>query len=240
MKNLVIDAGNTRIKVAMFNGVELQSVMIFNPAMPEEFIAWYKSLEPQKILLSDVGGKALERIGAYLPSVPFFQLSAQLNLPFENLYTSKQTLGADRMALVAGGIHFFPGQEFLVIDAGTSVTYDVLGSNQNYLGGNISPGLQMRLQAMHTFTGKLPLPQFAMPSDVLGTDTQSCLLSGAYFGLVGEIEYFISHYANQKSNLKVLLTGGDAQTLAKSLKSSIFVHEHLLLYGLNKILSIND
>jgi|LakMenEpi03Aug12_release.lakeMendotaPanAssembly.Ray.scaffolds.fasta_scaffold44511_4 type III pantothenate kinase len=240
MKNLVIDAGNTRIKVAMFIGHELHSVMVFNPAMPEEFVAWCKSFAPQKILLSDVGGKAIEKIGAYLPSVPFFQLSAQLNLPFENLYASKQTLGADRMALVAGGIHFFPGKELLIIDAGTCVTYDVLGSNQKYLGGNITPGLQMRLQAMHTFTGKLPLPDFERPTEVLGTNTQSCLLSGAYFGLVGEIEYFIAHYANQKPNLKVLLTGGDAQTLAKSLKSSIFVHEHLLLYGLNKILSIND
>lgn len=240
MKNLVIDAGNTRIKVAIFEENHLQSYMVFNPAVPEDFVAWCQGFKPKKMLLSDVGGMALEKIGAYLPSVPLYQLSSELNLPFTNLYGSKQTLGADRMALVAGGIHFFPGQELLVIDAGTCVTYDVLGLNQNYLGGNITPGLQMRLQAMHNFTGKLPLPEFSHPAEVLGTDTITCLLSGAYFGLIGEVEYFITHYGNQKPNLKVLLTGGDAQSLAKSLKSSIFVHEHLLLYGLNKIVSIND
>lgn len=238
MPTLVIDSGNTRVKAALFNGNSLLQTFVFNSNSAltdiQELILVNS---PSAILLSDVGSNLENEMRSKIFSVPITYLSAQQNLPYINLYDSKQTLGADRKALVAGALVLYPNENCLVIDAGTCVTYDMLNSSQEYLGGNISPGLHMRLTAMHTFTGKLPNPEWQRPVDFMGTNTDSCLLTGAFYGLVGEIEYFIEKYTQKFPNLKVLLTGGNAEVLAKSIKTSIFVHEHLLLYGLNKILT---
>jgi type III pantothenate kinase len=238
MHNLLVDIGNTRSKIALFQSNELQEFWI-KPiedlyGFLQEIIA---TKEIYAALLSDVSGKWQNEWVLNLPNQKVFWLNQNLPMPFKNKYATPQTLGADRMALVAGAMHFYPEQACLVIDAGTCVTYEVLNSFQEYLGGNISPGLHMRLKAMNTFTGKLPLPNWELPLQILGTDTQSCLLSGAYFGLVGEISHFIKEYQVQFPEIKVLLTGGDSEILAKNIKTSIFVNEHLLLYGLNKILT---
>lgn len=240
MVTLVIDAGNTRIKAGVFK----QNILIHSAFLDQtEFFEIIGSLKDEyaitHLLLSDVSGKIQENFSLKDLSLIVTILGKDLKLPFKNLYQTKQTLGADRMALVAGAMQFFPENACLIIDAGTCVTYDLLNSSQEYLGGNITPGLLMRLNAMHTFTGKLPLPEWERPSDFLGRSTDSCLLTGAYFGLVGEIEYLIARYQKNNPDLKVLLTGGDAEVLAKSIKTSIFAHEQLLLYGLNKILTHN-
>ncbi|MCF8253061.1 MAG: type III pantothenate kinase [Bacteroidia bacterium] len=238
MHNLLVDIGNTRSKIALFQANELQEFWI-KPI--EDLFGFLQELISTKdiyaALLSDVSGKWQKEWVLNLPTSKVFWLNQNLPMPFKNKYATPQTLGADRMALVAGAIHFYPNQACLVIDAGTCVTYEVMNSFQEYLGGNITPGLHMRLKAMHTFTGKLPLPNWELPLQVLGTDTQSCLLNGAYYGLLGEINHFVEEYRQQFPEIKVLLTGGDSEILAKKIKTSIFVNEHLLLYGLNKILT---
>lgn len=239
MSNLVIDVGNTRIKAALFEDNHLMELYAPNLAAPKEFLSWVAQANPERVIISDVSGEASPRLLSLLVDFKVLQLSSSLLLPFTNCYGSKQTLGADRMALVAGATHFFEKQPCLIIDAGTCITYDVIDEKGNYWGGNITPGLQMRLKAMHTFTGKLPQPEFVRPAEVMGNNTVACLLSGVYYGIIGEIEYLAAHYTRQYPALRILLTGGDAQPLAKSLKTGIFAQEHLLLYGLNKILRIN-
>ncbi len=238
--HLVIDAGNTLIKFAWFKHQELQEQYTWDRSDAVALQTWLAQKDFQKILLSDVSGQALPILAPFLGHHKILQLSAQLNLPFNNLYATPHTLGADRMALVAGAMALFPQKNCLIIDAGTCVTYDLLSAEGNYLGGNITPGLQMRLKAMHTFTGKLPLPELILPLEVLGNDTVSCLQTGAYFGLVGEIEWLTAHYQKDFADLHLILTGGDAQLLAKRLKTNIFANPQLLLHGLNKIISIND
>ncbi len=238
MNLLVIDIGNTRIKLGVF----FESVLILHDEIILGEEAKIKNIidayQVAHVLVSDVSGKG-SQINQLLQEVAVLQLNHQTKLPFNNRYKSGETLGADRLALVAGAMHFYDKSNCLVIDAGTCITYDLLTVGGDYLGGNISPGLQMRLKAMHNFTGKLPLPQWREPSGIMGQDTESCLLTGAYFGLVGEISYFIDRYDLDFNDLKVVLSGGDAALLAKPIKKSIFVHEHLLLYGLNKILIEN-
>jgi len=240
MVTLVIDAGNTRIKAGVFkHNTLVYSAVLVQTEFLETLIALVNKYTISRMLLSDVSGKMKENFSLNSIGIPVMELGKELKLPYKNLYQTKETLGADRMALVAGAMQFFPDNACLVIDAGTCVTYDLLNSSQEYLGGNITPGLHMRLNAMHAFTGKLPLPEWEIPSDFLGRSTDTCLLTGAYFGLVGEIEYLITRYQKNNPDLKVLLTGGDGEVLAKSIKTSIFAHEQLLLYGLNKILTHN-
>lgn len=238
MVSLVVDSGNTRVKLGVFKeGQLLKSASCAFGSARNLMAQWIAELAVEKVVVSDVNGE-LERaeldFGAH---VELLFIDKDTNLPFVNLYESKATLGADRKALVAGALHFFENEACLIIDAGTCVTYDVVNASQEYLGGNITPGLHMRLRAMHEFTGKLPLPIFELPAQVLGKNTQECLTSGAYYGLIGEINFLVAHYQQNWPQIRVLLTGGDAELLAMSLKTSIFVNEHLLLYGLNKILT---
>ncbi|MDZ4668796.1 MAG: type III pantothenate kinase [bacterium] len=238
MATLVVDSGNSRVKLGLFKEGKLEKVASCAFGSARNMISlWVQENWVGQVFVSDVNGHLEQQDFDFGEAVSLQYLNAKTELPFKNFYLSKATLGADRKALVAGALHFFSGEACLVIDAGTCVTYDVVNASQEYLGGNISPGLHMRLRAMNEFTGKLPLPNWEMPEQVLGQDTQSCLLTGAYFGLIGEMAYFIAHYEQDWPQLKVILTGGDAQLLAKRLKTSIFVDEHLLLYGLNKILT---
>lgn len=188
--------------------------------------------------MSDVSGILEGLLNVNPTSVPIGFLTSESKLPFQNHYQSS-TLGSDRKALVTGAMELFGGMNCLIIDAGSCVTFDLLTASYDYLGGSISPGLHMRLKAMHSFTGKLPLPGWDQPRHFIGKTTEECLLSGAYFGLLAEIEFTIGKYSQEYKDLKVILTGGDASELAMNIKTSIFVDEHLLLYGLNKLLIHN-
>lgn len=232
--HLVIDSGNTRIKIGLFKDHELiHAEAVLVSQLPETLRSLTLKNGSMPAILSDVSGS----LGDLAWEGPLVRLDQDTKLPYKNLYHTPQTLGADRKALVAGAQFFFPNQTCLVIDAGTCVTYDVLTASQEYQGGAISPGLQMRLKAMHTFTGKLPLAEMIDTVPLAGLDTASCLLSGSLYGMTGEIEGFISSYTAVFGPMQVLLTGGDAPLLAKHLKTGIFVHEHLLLFGLHHILN---
>jgi type III pantothenate kinase len=236
-KSIVVDAGNTRVKMALFDhDALLHQQLLQHENFWEALANWIGSSQFNQVLISDVSGKLMQQMPPSF-SYPIHWLDAEMPLPFKNLYQTKETLGADRKALVAAAMHFYPKKPCLIIDAGTCVTFDLLNASEEYLGGSISPGLHMRLQAMHMNTGKLPLPTFSEIPNLIGQSTNACLLSGAYYGIIAEIDYLSNQYRQQFSGLHVLLTGGDAQVLAKRIKTSIFVHEHLLLFGLYKILS---
>lgn len=233
MTELVLDGGNTRIKAGVFvQGAWEQTILLDYDSDPAACIGRFN---PQRILASDVSGKLHAWLGKAPGTVPVLWLEPETPLPFNNLYKSAHTLGADRKALVAGAMHLYPGKDLLVIDAGTCVTFDLITASHDYLGGSISPGFVMRLNAMHTFTGKLPMPPVSVPNNILGQDTHACLLSGAWFGLLGEISYRKQAYEEKYPGLITLLSGGDALELAKRLKTDIFVNEQLALIGLHRI-----
>lgn len=168
-----------------------------------------------------------------------FVLSPELKQPFINLYATPVTLGKDRIALVAAAVQNYLGKNVLVIDAGTCVTYDFKNKQEEYLGGAISPGLQMRFDAMHKFTGNLPLLTGTEEVKLVGNSTQSSMNSGVVNGLAFEIDSFINAYKADNKDLTIILTGGDSQLLLKRLKNSIFANPNFLLEGLNYILEFN-
>ena len=172
-------------------------------------------------------------------SFHYRQLDTRTPLPVENRYATPETLGKDRLAAAIGAWAQYPGQHCLVVDAGTCLTLDLVTAEGSYLGGNISPGVRMRLRAMHAFTARLPQVDVGAYKALLGQSTESALQNGGLLGAVLEIEGLASRLSDSYPGLITVLTGGDAAILAERLKSKIFVHLNLVLEGLNKILEYN-
>ena len=166
-------------------------------------------------------------------------LSHLTPLPIRSSYQTPETLGKDRLAAVVGAASLQPETDLLVIDAGTAVTYDFIDASGVYHGGNIAPGVEMRLKALHTFTQKLPLVKIDTNVDFLGKDTQSAIQAGVLYGIVLEIDGYIERLMLKYPKLSVFLTGGSAVLFDNKLKSRIFADKNLVLTGLNRILQHN-
>lgn len=242
--NLIIDIGNTRAKLAIFqNNAVLKTVV----CLKEDLGVTQKRLfeefpEIENGILANVAEpeKDFETLFAELPGKKI-KLSPKTKVPFQNAYNSPETLGLDRIALAAAAVSALPQKNVLVIDAGTCVTYDIITKKPQYLGGAISPGLNMRFRALNNFTARLPLLRRNTEANPkpLGKNTQESLHLGVTQGLVFEIDGFIEHFKQQYQDLTVILTGGDSDFLSKRLKNSIFAPENFLLIGLNCILEFN-
>ncbi|MGB2129670.1 MAG: type III pantothenate kinase [Flavicella sp.] len=240
MTNLIIDEGNTCIKIAVYESDTLKNLSVVSTDSLEEVLpTFFKSYFISNVILSSVGG-LVEIIKDLIPlEIPLLLLSNQTKVPFDNLYTSPTTLGVDRIALVSAATERYPLKNVLIIDVGTCVTYDFINAQNKYLGGAIAPGILMRYKALSTFTAKLPKLSFEVPETIIGTNTQSSIHSGVVNGIQFEIDGFISAYQQKHSDLTVVLTGGDSIYLSKRLKNSIFAHPNFLLEGLNTILKYN-
>jgi type III pantothenate kinase len=235
--NLVIDSGNSATKVGIFDDVALIEKRVFNALedlktfMGENYFA--------NLIISSVKEDAGLIASWASGSEKSFILKKELPLPVNNLYSTPDTLGMDRLAAVCGANHLFPLLPCLVVDAGTCVTFDFVDEKGNYHGGSISPGLNMRFRAVHTFTAKLPLVSAKANVKLTGDTTESSIQSGVVNGLLAEIEGIIRQYHEKFSGLRVILCGGDAGFFENQLKASIFASPELVLIGLNSILIHN-
>ncbi len=240
---LTLDFGNSRDKYAIFRGLEIIEIGQPQERLDQSALAGIiEKHAPSEAILCNTGPERLtlsEWLGRQLR---LLTLNAQTPLPFTNAYSTPETLGRDRLALAAGAWQRFSGQPVLAIDAGTCITLEIVNEKGIYLGGIIAPGIRMRLKAMHTFTARLPLVDWnGMPGDVplIGDSTQACLLAGAVTAGSAELDGLIDRYQDQFPGLEVVLTGGDGPVLAASMKNRIFAVPHLLMEGLNKILTYN-
>jgi type III pantothenate kinase len=170
----------------------------------------------------------------------FFKLDSKTPLPIINAYHSPESLGADRIAAVTGAHTDKPENGNLVIVMGTCITYNFIAKNGAFRGGAISPGFQMRLDAMHHFTDGLPQVPREGDTLLLGYDTATCMRSGAVFGIASEIDGMIAAFNKEYgTDFNAVLTGGDAPFFARHIKSGIFADPQLILKGLYQILKHN-
>ena len=236
--NLVIDRGNSTAKVGVFSDETLLYSTVFEKFGRGEVVSLLKEFGISKAILSSVIDIERELVD-YLDGVfeKFILLDEKTPLPIENLYKTPETLGKDRIAACVGANYLKPDTNLLVIDAGTAVTYDVVNAKNQYVGGNISPGLEMRNRALHTFTQKLPLIEMKDTVPMLGATTDEALLAGIVNGLIYEMEGYISSVSSVYPNLSIFLTGGDTFYFERKLKSPIFANQNILLTGLNRILN---
>ena len=238
MRNLAVDIGNTAIKYALF---EDEGLVYAGQATEEQALLGDSRLAAaDNLILASVrqGQSVLpDRMGV---KGKVLGLTFETPVPVTNRYETPQTLGVDRLAAVVGAAYLFPDTDCLVIDAGTCITLDFVDRDKNYLGGSISPGLEMKFRALHTFTQRLPLlqrPPAAVP--LAGRNTAGAIQSGVLNGTVAELNGLISAYRSTSPDLVVVLCGGDAAFFETNLKAPIFVVPELVLIGLNRILNYN-
>ena len=236
--DLILDIGNTRTKVAEFLNEGIHKLHVFENGDKKALDDIYR-LNPQSILVSSNNGAAFE-LPSHWKDKKTLLFSDQTPLPIHNAYTTPATLGKDRLAAAVGAHFLWPNKNVLILDCGTCVTADIITASGTYLGGSISPGLTMRYKAMHQLTGSLPLIEHQAITEPIGNSTEKSIKSGAYFGLLYELEGRINHYQGIFDELHTVLCGGDATYFVNSLKYRIFANQNLVLIGLNQILKHND
>jgi len=239
--NLVVDGGNTLVKTAVFQKNTLLDKQVFKK---EDFFRNFQILqkkypEIENSILSNVTSLDFELENTLKNAYSLLRMDDALMLPFKNKYATPETLGKDRIALVAAAVSFYPGRNVLVIDAGTCITYDFKTKEEVYLGGAISPGKEMRFNSLHKFTANLPLVTSKPEAELIGNSTESSILSGIINGIRMELKGTIETYSSKFEDLTVIFTGGDSQVLSIPLKNSIFANSNFLLEGLNFILEFN-
>jgi type III pantothenate kinase len=240
--NLVLDLGNTFAKIAACEGTQVVESAVY-PKISGRAISYFhiRYREIKGVIVSSVVNDSREMID-YLGSL--FSLCIELDhstpIPLVNRYRTPETLGYDRIAAAVGAYTIYPGKTVLVIDAGTAITYDIVTAEGEYLGGNISPGLEIRFKSLNKFTSRLPhLERPGKTPPLVGTSTREAIEAGVVNGITFEMEGFIASIREDHPQLQVVLTGGDANYFEGKLKSSIFVDLNLNLIGLNRILDYN-
>ncbi|SNC77013.1 type III pantothenate kinase [Hymenobacter gelipurpurascens] len=241
MRSFSLDIGNTAVKYGFFQDDVL--VEAATHQTPDQVRAALKRLQPEHAIVASVAESTATwaaELGQLLPGLVLEFAPATTPLPIRNAYATPQTLGADRLAAAVGAAWLLPAHDVLIVDAGTAIKCDLVEAAGIFKGGSISPGLAMRFQALHTFTGRLPLvqapPDQAAAIPLTGDDTQSAIRSGVLNGAAAEVRGIVEEYRALYPGLAVVLAGGDAAFFHARLKGSIFVIPELVLMGLHRIL----
>jgi type III pantothenate kinase len=229
---LCLDFGNTRLKWALFSGeVITQSGLLRDDGMIDlrDCVELYR---PAKSILSSVIDHPPVMEEFLKEHTRFHKLNHHSRVPVTTPVGKPETIGADRLALVVAAAHYFPEYNNLVIGLGSAVTYNYINRFHQFIGGSISPGMEMRFKSLQVFTAKLPLvkPHWNFP--LAGYDTKTNIQSGVILGMAKEIDGVIEAYEERYNNLHVLMTGGDAQYFMPFLKKKISVDQDLIFKGL--------
>jgi len=235
--NLVIDIGNTLIKIAIFKGHEL----IYTATEEEVNEIVLEALYKKYIIHKSIYSTVRTYQEGLLKKYNFLHLIHTTPLPLAINYKTPETLGIDRIAAVVGAKVNSNKQPILTIDLGSCITYDFLTANNEYLGGAIAPGFRMRFKALNDYTEKLPLVDFNKELlKLVGNTTESSIISGVYNGMKNEVQGTINNYLSQYDDLKIVVTGGDRNLFDIEPKNRIFADEFLVQKGLNEILNYNE
>lgn len=244
--NLSIDIGNTLTKMAVIDKgqvVDTYKVKVLDVACLESIYDSYPGIaaviatasRDKKVLSQELVTFICSKVKRFIR----FGVEYPVSVPIKNLYASPETLGYDRLAAAVGAKGIYPNNNVLVVDFGTAITFDVVTAENEFLGGNISPGLSMRLKALNQFTKKLPLVDFRTDYTLIGDNTEQAILNGVINGVLFELEGYISRFEAQYDDLRVVFTGGDGDFFANQIKSPIFATYDLVVFGLNRILDYN-
>jgi type III pantothenate kinase len=238
--NLVIDIGNTSVKAAIFDGRDLVIMERIADGSIETIRKFCGEARIDKIILSSVAVDPSETV-TQLREAGFFvhHLTWKSNFPFRNAYQTPETLGVDRLAAVAGAISQFGKSNMLIVDAGSAITYDLV-SDGEFKGGSISPGMEMRFRALHTFTGRLPLCTYSHNFRYPATNTVDAITAGVVMGLAFELNEYIRIVRKEYGDLVTILTGGDSGMFTELINDEFITIPGLVIEGLNYLLEYNS
>ena len=224
---LLADFGNTRVKAAVLENGRLRHV---DDMMKVDVDGgMWCSVHPLDSKVTD-----------WMTAHGMKQFTADTPIPIRNAYSSPGTLGMDRLAAAVGAWSMQPGHDLLVVDAGTAITYDFVSADGTYEGGNIAPGIELRLKSLHEHTGSLPLVQANGDTPLFGRDTETAIRSGVINGIRKELDGYMNELCSIYPSLLVFLTGGDAEFFDIKAKSTTFAVPDLVLRGLARITEFNE
>ncbi len=239
--NLVIDIGNTTTKINIYDGSSHMKSIQSETLTVEQIKNILSDFHTIKKCIISASGTipkdALKYLKGEIISTVVF--SQQTPIPFKTKYKTPETLGLDRLAAVAGAVELYQGKNVLIIDAGTAITFDIKNELDEHVGGNISPGLEMRFKALNSFTARLPLVKPQNKFSLTGDQTENAIRNGVMNGILFEFKGMINETKENYKNLTVILTGGDAHFFDNQFKKAIFVQPKLVSFGLNAILNYN-
>ncbi|MBO7239177.1 MAG: type III pantothenate kinase [Bacteroidaceae bacterium] len=239
--NLIIDIGNNSAKFFLFKGEQIILHTRKNNSSFEIMDEWSRLYDIEKAIVSSVIEEGPELSSAISKlQCPVVRFNNSMQLPLEINYRTPDTLGSDRVAAAVGAWNEAPGRNILVIDAGTAITVDFISKDGKYNGGNIAPGIKMRLRALHEFTNRLPIVDKEGEIPSIGYDTETAIRSGVINGICHEIDGYINEFKQKFCDVLVFLTGGDEKPLKNRIKNCIFADKYLVAKGLNRILRDYD
>jgi type III pantothenate kinase len=237
---LCFDFGNTRMKCAVFSDGRFQQEQILENDHEETIRAILKQFRPDKTILSSVidHNPGIEEV--LRASTHFHKLDHHSKVPVTTPVGKPDTIGADRLALVVAAVTLFPEKNNLVIGLGSAITYNYVNKYREFIGGGISPGMEMRFKSLNAFTAKLPLVKADWNFPLAGYDTRTNILSGVILGMAKEIDGMVEAYEEKYDNFNVLMTGGDSVYFSRRLKKKIFADPYLIYKGLYAISEFNQ
>ena len=237
---ICFDFGNTLKKAAVFNDSEIVKTLVLEDDATATIQSLIDTYKPNKTILSSVIHHNPEMEDILKKNSRFHLLNHNSKLPITTPVGKPETIGADRLAIAAGGVHFYPHKNLLLIGLGTCVTMNFINKYKELIGGSISPGLEMRLKSLQYYTAKLPFVKPEPDVSLIAYDTETNILTGVILGMAYELDGFIAEYKAKFDNFNVVLTGGDLQHLASHMKSRIFADPELIFKGLYAISEVNN
>jgi type III pantothenate kinase len=236
---LCFDFGNTRMKCAVFTDGEFTAEEVLTDDSDPTIKALLDKYHPERTILSSVIDHNPGMETLLQSQTHFHKLSHESRLPITTPVGKPSSIGADRLALVVAAVTLFPGKNNLVIGLGSAVTYNYVNKYREFIGGGISPGMEMRFRSLQAFTAKLPLVKADWNFPLAGYDTRTNILSGVILGMAKEVDGMIGAYEEKYDNFNVLLSGGDAVYFTRHLKKKIFADPYLIYKGLYAISEYN-
>ncbi|MBR2367428.1 MAG: type III pantothenate kinase [Alistipes sp.] len=239
--NLIIDIGNSRMKVVAIEGMEILGTEVCE-SLDTKWLRHVVSLYPKayRAILSSTRGE-VEQVEATLRECIDSVISFRPGItpiPIGNDYLTPTTLGADRLAAAVGAAALYPDSDIMIVDFGTAITIDYV-ENGIFKGGNISPGMTTRFRALADYTASLPLCSASDEQLSYGRTTQQAIEQGVMQGITHEIEGYIEAFSKKKGKKYIIFTGGDAKYFAMRIKNAIFADCEPVVYGLSRILDYN-
>lgn len=238
--NLIVDIGNSLVKLAVFEKGGLVAQRSARYPSASDFEALLQGRRAGRAIVESTRGDAdeiVELVRGYADRV--LEFTPQTPVPIGNAYRTPETLGRDRLAAAVGATVLYPGRNVLIVDFGTAVTIDLVTADGTFRGGCISPGMRMRFRALHDYTARLPLCSATEREELLGGSTDEAIRQGVMNSIAFEIEGYMTRMREKIDDLCVIFTGGDAKYFAKRIKNTIFANRNLVFCGLDRILEYN-